>query len=57
MRGTRQHAVFARDPAAAGIAHPRGYALFDAGRAQHTCVAKLGEHTAFGVHGVIGNKA
>ena len=49
MGGARQHAVFRRHPALAGIAQERRHAILDGGGAQHMCVAEFGEAGAFGV--------
>ena len=56
MRGARQHAVFACDPAFAGIAHPAGHLVCPACRAKHMRVAKFGQTRPFSIAGDIGFK-
>ena len=48
MRRARQHAVFARDPAAAGAAQPHRHPAFDARGTEDPRIAELGEHAALG---------
>ena len=57
VRGARQHAVFGSHPTLALAAQEGRYAFFDAGSAQHTCVAKLDEYRAFGVAGEVAGDA
>ena len=47
----RQHAVFRRHPALAGIAHPARHFFLEAGRAQHMRVAELDQARALGMFG------
>src|SRR5438034_135689 len=47
----RQHAVLGGDPAPAGVAQKRRYALLDRSGAQHMGIAEFGEARAFGIFG------
>ena len=55
--GARQHAVFGRHPALATALLVARHLLFDRGGAQHLGVAKLDQHRALGVHGVVARDA
>ncbi len=54
MGGARQHAVFRRDPALAGIAQEGRHPLLHRSGAEHMGVAELGQARAFGVDGHAG---
>jgi len=55
--GAGQHAVFGSDPAFARAFFVARHFLFHRRGAQHFGVAKLNQHRAFGMHGVVTGNA